>query len=108
LQAVFAQNQSAGRKISCNKYERLNQKRDIKSTKRPRNSGAAIFLQVFLIVLRKADCFVGANVCTGATLGAKIRVDGVDVTLGDGLGGAFADTRTASNAVFANYISHSL
>ena len=58
--------------------------------------------------LWEADCFVGADVCASATLGANFRVDGIDVALGDCSSRTFVDTGTASDAVFTNYISHSL
>ena len=76
-------------------------------TKKAARLREPLFFFLFFL-LRKADSLIGTYVCTSATLGAKVRVDGIDVTFGDSLGGAFADTGTACDAVFTNYISHSL
>ena len=58
--------------------------------------------------LAEADSTRGASVSAGAALGALIGVDAVDIALGDSANGTFVDAGAASNAVFTNYVSHSL
>lgn len=74
-------------------------------------SGAALLFYVTKSVvpgLGKADSLVGTNISASAALSAGIRVDGVDVTLGDCSYRAFVNTCTASDTVVTNYVSHNL
>ena len=59
-------------------------------------------------VLGQADSATGASISTGATLGALVGVDRIDVALRDSANGAFVDTCAASNTIFTNYVSHSI
>ena len=59
-----------------------------------------------MLRLAQADGAGGASLCTGATLGALVGVDAVDITFADSANGTFIDTGAASNAVFTNYVSH--
>lgn len=61
-----------------------------------------------LLRLGQADSAGGASVCACAALGALVGVDGVDITFRNSANGAFIDAGSACNAVFANYVSHSL
>ena len=56
----------------------------------------------------EADGATGASVSAGATLGALVGVDAVDVALRDSANGTFVDTCAASNTIFTNYVSHSI
>ena len=69
--------------------------------------GRFVWLLLRCCLFGRSDGARGANVCAGAAVDAGFGVDGVDVTLGDGLRGAFIDTRAASYAVVANNVSHS-
>ena len=57
---------------------------------------------------RQTDGAGGASVCTSAALGAFVGVDAVDIAFRDGANGTFVNASAASNAVFTNYVSHSL
>ena len=61
---------------------------------------------VELQALGQADGAGGASISAGAALCALVGVDAVDIALGDCSNGAFVDAGAASNAVFANYVSH--
>ena len=56
--------------------------------------------------LAEADSARGASVSAGATLGALVGIDAVDVAFRDSANGTFVDASAASNAVFTNYVSH--
>ncbi len=67
-------------------------------------SGCCVVFEV--VSLRQADSLVRTNACTCSALCAEIGVNRIDVALGDSLNGALANTCTASNAVFTNYVCH--
>lgn len=50
----------------------------------------------------------GAHICTGAAIGAYIRVDLIDITFRNSINRAFINAGTASGAIFRNFISHGL
>jgi hypothetical protein len=54
------------------------------------------------------DGLNGTNICASATIGAYVRIDLIDIALGNGLNGTFIDAGTASSAIFRNFISHGL
>ena len=54
----------------------------------------------------EADSARGASVSASATFCALIRVDYIDVALGDSSYGTFVDASAASDAVITNYVSH--
>lgn len=56
--------------------------------------------------LTLVNCFGGTSSSACAALGASFGIDVVDIAFGDSANGAFVNTRTASNAVVTNYISH--
>ena len=55
----------------------------------------------------RVDCLRRANACASAAIGADVRVDDIDVALGDGFDWAFADASAASDAIVCNYMCHS-
>ena len=62
------------------------------------------FIQIWL--LRKRDCFVGANRSASTALCAEIGVDRILLAFGDCANRALINTCTASNAVVTNYVCH--
>ncbi len=52
------------------------------------------------------DCVVGAYRCATAAADASIRIDVIDLALGDCLYRAYRNTGTAGYAAVSNYISH--
>lgn len=54
------------------------------------------------------DSARGTCVCACAALSALIGINGVDVTLRNCTNRAFVNTCAASNAIFANLVSHSV
>lgn len=69
-------------------------------------TGDLLFHSVAAALLRKADCLVGANRSASAALGALIRIDVIDVALGDCSYGALVDTCSTCHTVVTNYVSH--
>jgi hypothetical protein len=57
-------------------------------------------------VLFRMNCFNRANIRANTTIGAKIGVNLVDITLGDSLNGTFVNAAATSGAIVVNYISH--
>jgi hypothetical protein len=57
--------------------------------------------------LFKNNCAHWAGVCTSAAFNAGIRVDGVDISFGNGVYRATSLARTTSYTFFSNFISHS-
>jgi hypothetical protein len=51
-------------------------------------------------------CLNRANISTSTTIGANIRIDLVDITLGDSLNGTLIYTSSACSAIFTNFVSH--
>ena len=56
----------------------------------------------------EANSATGANISTGAALGAHVRVDRIVFTLGDSTHRALIDTRTASDTICRNLVSHNI
>ena len=54
------------------------------------------------------NSFRGASSCARTALGASLGIDVIDIAFRDSAYGALVNTRTACNAVVANYISHFL
>ena len=54
----------------------------------------------------EADSSWGASVGTSATLGAFVRIDGVDVAFGDSSNGALINAGAACYTVVTDYVSH--
>ena len=54
----------------------------------------------------EADGAAGACVSAGATLGALVGVDAVDVALRDSANGTFVNASATGNTVVTNYVSH--
>ena len=67
-------------------------------------SGCCVVFEV--VSLRQADSLVRTNACACSALCAEIGINRIDVALRDSLNGALANTCTASNAVFSNYVCH--
>ena len=59
-----------------------------------------------LTALFSNDCALRANVGAGSAVNAHIRVDFVDVALGNCSDRAFIDTSSASYAVLCDSVSH--
>jgi hypothetical protein len=57
-------------------------------------------------VLCRVYCFNRANVCTSATVGTYIRIDFVDVALGNCFYGTFIDAGAACSAIIVDFVSH--
>ena len=53
------------------------------------------------------DSVAGANLSAAATVDASVGIDHVDVSGGDGIGGANSLACTAGDAVVVDYVSHS-
>ena len=66
------------------------------------------FFVAIALSLRQADSLVRANSGARTTLCAEFGVDLVDVALGNCLNGALTDACSTCDAVFTNYVSHSL
>jgi hypothetical protein len=52
------------------------------------------------------NCFNRAYICTGTTIGAYIRINFVDVALGDSFNRTLINTGSACSAIFTNFVSH--
>jgi hypothetical protein len=65
---------------------------------------------LFAVVLELAldDSIVGTCTGTCTTVEAFVGIDYIDIALRDSLSGALTDTRTASNALVCNNVSHGL
>ena len=58
------------------------------------------------ILLAGDDSLAGANLCAAAAVDAGVRIDFVDIALGDRLGGTYGHTSATSYTVVGNYVSH--
>jgi len=77
---------------------------DIKKD-RPRMGG--LFVLGLMWALAGYDCVGGANVDTGAAVGALFRIDLVDgIALGNGVNRTFGLTRTTSYTFVSNLVCH--
>ena len=56
----------------------------------------------------EADSARGTSISTSTTFSALVGVDAVDVAFRDSANGALINAGSACNAVFANYVSHSV
>lgn len=54
----------------------------------------------------QGDSTTGANICTCATLGAHIRINRILLALRDSTHRTFVNTRTASDTIIRNFVSH--
>lgn len=95
-------------RISCFYFQTMCKKLKRTPSRCSLRYGKGLFRLSLMTESGEADSARGASVGTGAALGALVGVDGIDIAFRDSANGTFVDAGAASNAVFANYVSHSL
>jgi hypothetical protein len=78
----------------------------VRNTTREKKGTREYPLSHLVASLSGMNSFNRAHVGAGAAIGANIRVDLVDVALGDSFNRALIDTCSASGAIFIDLVSH--
>jgi hypothetical protein len=66
----------------------------------------SIFLLRFDDAIHRADILAAGGIIVANALDTGVGIDHIDIALGDGLGGAFGEAGTTSDAVFQNFHCH--
>ncbi len=82
--------------------------RVLQGTKKPGPWGSGIKRRQLILLLR-CDGAHRADISAGTAVDADVRIDGIDITLGNGALRALSDAGSASNAdILSNFVSHNL